>query len=105
MEELGQLRVGEPQRTPAVAHAVARRVGFTQSEVAVEIAEQSRDEGHERSPVFLGGHGRVSLGGSHPEDVRALHGAADPMFRGDAEHAGAQQQTDVAVQAPGRHVG
>jgi len=41
MEELGELRVGEPQRAHAVAHAVARRVGFTQSEVAVEIAEQS----------------------------------------------------------------
>jgi len=27
----------------------------------------------------------------------ALHGAADPVFRGDAEHAGAHQQTDVAV--------
>ena len=97
------LGVVEPQPGHAVAHPVAQQVDVAPGQVAVEVAEEPGDEGHEGVAVVVGAH-RLDLvqpdgRRGQAEHVGAFQRAAHPPLGHDREDPGIDQPGHVAVQA------
>ncbi len=77
-------------------------------EIVVCIGEHPRDVGHESLAVFLGRDRRRFPGTvsriEQPEGVRALDSAPDTPLGDRLQHPRLREQSDMAIDAPGRNV-
>lgn len=102
-KQVGELGIVEPVATHAVAHAIAQEVDVAAGDVAVEVAEQSGHETHERLAVLVRAHRgelvEADAGRGQAQHVRAFHRAADPPLGDDREDPGVDQASHVSVEA------
>jgi len=86
-----------------------QQVNVAAGQVAVEVAEQPGDVGHEGLAVVLGAHRldfvQPDAGRAQPQHVGALDGAAHPALGHHHQDPGVDQARHVPVQAGRRHVG
>jgi hypothetical protein len=103
MQQVSELGIIQPHPGQRVGDPVAQEVDLAPAEVAIEIAEQPRDERHEGLPVVIGAHRgeliQPDAGRGMAEYVGALERTAHPPLRDHREHAGVDETGHVAVQA------
>jgi hypothetical protein len=107
-DELGELGIIEPQPGQSVADAIVNRVEVVALEVAVGVAEQTGDEGHERLTMLVAAHPlelvEADARGGDTEDVGPLERPADAAFRHDAANPRVHEPRYVAIDTGRRHV-
>src|SRR6202035_1610284 len=104
-----QLGVVEPHAGEAVADAVAQQIDVAPGEISVEIAEQRRDERHERLTMLVGAHpGELvepDACGGMSQYIGALQRATHAALADRREHTSVDEARHMTVEARGGYVG